>query len=455
MSSPFAGLGAGVGIGVGYGVLSEYARLGIMIAKWRGVPESDRKGCIAKALQSILSAEKNTVSGLSSKGAVDAIFRFIDSTLEFALQIDEGIATQMFVQMIQQSIAYAIHSSHAGSIGTIGNVYSGSMYLSGAESSNIGESAEFTSRGLRGFLSAEVGQNIPTVAFNLVRGANRRIDDVYRSILRQTDSLLDEWNDLTLSYYRHYHSMCRERFADAIKMKETATDRAYGLLEQIANEHLARIVEQIDTLEGAKSWFDGGFLSADELKEIALRLDLEVQASISDYEAHKTAVLDAIDTAVEEWDMKVDQALGDLTDSEYRFCLLIRQILDEVFMDVVDFVKQLVETCDNSVKDVCAYRNITPSVNIVEHDPVAVVEVSPDVEVSRIYARHWKDIPPIIVRYEFQQPDGVLWEEVEYVPVVEEATELPYRAIEEVDFSVVAYTYDKIHTVGWSDVGGC
>jgi len=454
MTNPLTGIGLGLGLGVGYGVLSEYARLGILYAKWKATPYEWRIGKIAEALQSILSAEKDEVTGLSAKGAVDAIFSFIDKTLDFAWMTDEGIAMQMFVQMIQQSIAYAIHSSHAGSIGTMGNVYSGSMYLSGAEASSIGETGDLCSRGVRGFLSAEVGQNTPTIAFNLLRGANRRIDDVYRSMMRQTDGLLDEWNDLTLSYYRHYHSLCRERFADSIKMKESATDRAYGLLEQVCNEHLSRLVEQLDTLEGAKYWFDGNLMSADELEQVALRINLEVQASEDDFDSHKEAVLNAVDEAVEEWDTKINQALGDLSDSEYKFSLLTRSIFDTIFSDVVDFVQKVVEMCDRAVEDVCAYRNVKQSVKFDTLYELGQIETSPEVEVYRLMWRKILYIPPITIIYEYQRPRGLAWSYLEEIVVVEEAEPLPIRRVEEVDITVVKDYYEETVDIEWEDAGG-
>jgi len=461
--SAAAGVGVGVGIGMGYGFLQEYAKLGALYAKWHLTPYEMKAGCIAHALQSILNAEKDEVSGLSTAGSVQAIHEFITDTINFAWLTDEAIASQMFVQMIQQSIAYAIHSSHAGSIGTIGNVYSGSMYLSGMEASYVGEQAEFLTRGLRGFLSAETGLNTPTMAFNLVRGANRRLEDVYRSITRQMDSLLDEWNDLTLSYYRHYHSMCRERFADAIKMKETATDRAYGLLEQIANEHLARIVEQLDTLEGAKYWFDANLMDADELANISLRIDLEVKASQDDYDEHKTAVLNAIDDTVEEWDIKLNQALNDLTDSEYRFCLLVRQIFDEAFVDVAEFVRQIVEMCDNSVTDVCAYRNVKPSVKIVEHDPVTAPVETPNVDLTRIFYRRWQQIPNYTVVHPYTSLNAIKWEQIMLEPEVPtplppvtvevpEYTPLEIRRVEQVPPFTIKYPYTQLPEISWVQI---
>lgn len=356
MAQAVAGFAGGLGIGIGYGVLSEAARYGLLWAKWKAL-KGMSYSTVASVMQDLIGAEKDEVTGLSTKGQIDTIIDFIDKTLDFAKYTDEAIATQMFIQMIQQSIAYAIHSSHAGSIGTTGNVYAGSMYLGGAEASSIGSFADFANRHMRAFLGAEVGQNIPTTAFNLIRGGNVRVEEMYRTVLRDIDTLLNEWNDLALSYYRHYHSMARTRFEDSIEMKETATERAYSLLEQVANEHMARISEQLDTLEGAKAWWDAGLVSDDELRDIAIRTNLERDASEDNYDDYKTDIIGAITSAIATWDAKITQAINDLHSNEFAYSLLIKNIFDTLFNDVTTFTESLVGFLDDTVSDVCAYRN--------------------------------------------------------------------------------------------------
>lgn len=365
MGEAVGGFLGGVGIGVGYGVLSESARYGLLWAKWKAL-KGMSYSTVASVMQGLIGSEKDEMTGLSTKGQVDTIIDFIDKTLDFAKYTDEAIATQMFIQMIQQSIAYAIHSSHAGSIGTVGNVYAGSMYLSGAESTNVGSFADFVDREMRAFLGAEVGQNIPTTTFNLVRGGNARVESMYSAVITDIGTLLSEWNDLALDYYRHYHSMARSRFDDAVGMKESATERAYSLLEQVANEHMARISEQLDTLNGAKAWWDAGLTTDDELKDIAIRTNLEREASEDNYDDYKADIISAIDSSIATWDAKITQALGDLHDNETKYSLLIKNIFNTLFDDVTTFAETIVGFLDETISDVCAYRNTGKVIDIGE-----------------------------------------------------------------------------------------
>ncbi|RLE48634.1 MAG: hypothetical protein DRJ18_01590 [Candidatus Methanomethylicota archaeon] len=374
LASIAGAVATGIGASVGFGVISEYARYAILYAKWKYFINNARNK-VAEVLDALLEGEKDPLTGLSAKGQVDTIIEFIDKTIDFIGLVDEALATQMFVQMIQQSIAYAINASHAGSIGTLANVYSGGMYISGAESSGIGEKAENVDRYSRAFLGAETGLNIPSLTFNFIRGGERRLDDALRNLMTDISRLLDEWNDLVMMYYRHYHSMARTRFENALELKESVTDRAYSLLEQVANEHLARINEMLDTVEGAKAWFDAGLLSENELIDICLRVDLERQASEADYNEYKTAILNAISNAETNWDTFVNTALDDLTVIETKYMMLIRSILDSLFNNVASIVEGLANELNITIEDVCAYRSTEKVVTVGKEE---VTEVAPE-----------------------------------------------------------------------------
>lgn len=456
MAELLSGIGFGVGMGTAYGTLSDLIRTGMTWAKWKTLGRTVGYDIIADVMQKLLDAEKDEVHGLSTKGMVDAVYGFIDRSTDMSWLIGEQMANQLFIQMIQQSIAYAIHSSHAGSIGTVCNVYSGSASLSGMSASEVGANPDLVDRGTKGFLSASMGLNIPSLAFELTRGVNTRISDVYARIIQQADSFLDEWNDLALDYYRHYHSMARTRFQDALEMRESITAKAYGFLEQTANEHLARISEQLDTMDGAKAWFDADLLSVDELKQIALRVDIERQASEANFDDYKDEILDGIETAVNDWAEKVAQALADMKECEAHYAVLFKSIFGTLFADVNTFVQIICDEVDKTVEDVCAYRNVKQAVKIEVATELGVVESSPETEIYRLRYQRWFSIPNITRVYEYQRPRGLAWsEDLEHdkgIAVPEVATVLPRRRFEEVDLPIIKPYTEPTPLIPWESV---
>ena len=369
MASVGAGLLTGMGLGVGYGIISDYARLGVMWAKWKAInaisPEF-MKDIFSSTMESIIASEGDAVTGMSSKGTIDVMWDFINKTIDMSLLINEGIATQMFIQMIQQSIAYAIHSSHAGAIGTIGNVYRGSASLSVAYGDNVGEDTEFVDDKLAGFIGASIGANLPTVGYQLIRGGNRRLSEHVTRLQRDMGSLIDEWNDLTLSYYRQHHTMARDEFGNAIGMKKDAVSRAYSILEQMGHEHSRRIAEQLDTLVGAKEWFDATLISEEELIMVATRVNLERIASEANYDDYKTAVLNAVTSTITDWDTYVATAMSDLTNNEALYNELINEALTHIIYDVAIVVDIILEKANLIFEHICAYRNIFPPIRFIK-----------------------------------------------------------------------------------------
>jgi len=240
------------------------------------------------------------------------------------------------------------------------NVYSGSSSITAWQSEVIGENLRNVDDKFLAFLSASTGTNLSTLMFQLMRGGNRLLDHYVARLIRDVEGLVDEWNDLALDYYRRWHTLARQRFINAVTMKEDVVQRAYQLVEQAGRDHLSRIVELLDTLEGAKHWWDAGLISDDELKMIANRIDLERYASEQDYDSFKNAVLGKIDEALSEWDAKIEQALNDLTDMEKSYNNLIKSILTPIFEDVMAVVEELISRIETAVEDVRRYRCVPP-----------------------------------------------------------------------------------------------
>jgi hypothetical protein len=456
MAEVLSGIGVGVGVGTAYGVISDLVRTGITWAKWKALGKTVGYDIIADVMQSLLNAEKDEVHGLSTKGMVDAVWSFIDRTTDMSWLLGDTFAQHLFIQMIQQSIAYAIHSSHAGSIGTVCNVYSGGASLSAMSASEVGGNVDLVDRGNKAFLGASMGLNIPSMAFELFRGANTRISDVYARIIQQADSFLDEWNDLALDYYRHYHSMARTRFEDALTMRESITAKAYAFLETASNEHLARVSEQLDTLDGAKAWFDADLMSSDELKQIALRVDIERQASEANFDDYKDEILGGIEVALSEWDEKVAQALVDMKECEAHYAVLFKSIFGTLFADVNTFVQIICDEVDKTIEDVCAYRNVKQAVKIEVATDLGAVESSPETEVYHLRYQKWFSIPDITVVYEYQRPSGLPWsEDLEHdkgILLPEVATVLPRRRFVEVDVPVIKPYTESTPLTPWESV---
>jgi len=445
------GLLWGISLGTAYSSTVEFLRTGVDWAKWKYLFETQGHYKVAEALEALIDADKDAVTGLSPKGIVDTVKAFIDKTLDLAICANSAIASQLFVQMIQQSVAYAISNSHAGSIGTIANIYSGSASLHAMELERVAEYADLIDRKLKAFLHASAGLNTLATAFKVQRGVNSRIAELYQVVQNAVERLQSEINDTQLEEYRHYITMARNRFQDALEMYENIVSRAYTMIEQLAQEHLTRIAEQLDTLEGAKAWYDGGYISEDELREIAIRIDLERQASEENWNEMVNEITSLIEEEIKNWDVYIQNLLYDYMYAKGVYAIVLSNIISSVLSEVYSVVSTFVNEAYKMVEDVCAYRNVKPPVKFEVADTLGEFEMSPEAELYRLPMRKWTDCPNRIVVMEYQMPSPKMWVYVEVGEYIGKPyTELPIRDLEEVDYSVVVYHYQTPSSKGWT-----
>jgi hypothetical protein len=450
-----AGIGVGVGAGTAYSFLSDLLGNGITYAKWKALATTMGKPLIANVLQRLLDSAKDPVTGLTTQGQVDTIFDFIDKTMDFSWIAGQGVSQALFNHMINQSVAYAIHTSHAGAVGTVCNVYSGSASMTGSLLNTVGANADLMDRSHKAFLSASAGQNVPTMASELHRGVNTRIDVIYTRVMRQVDMFTDEWNSLALNYYRQYHTLAKGRFQDAIQMFESVTNKAYDYLDTVAKAHLARISEQFDTLEGAKAWFDSDLMSSDEIKQISIRVNIEREASESIYDDYVTELISSISENTTDWDNKIDIALADMAECENRYALFFQGLFADIFNDVTDLVSALCDEVTKTIEDVCAYRNMKQSILIEPETALGSFEHSPETEVYRCPRHTVQFIQQYTVIKDSDAIRSVAWSEYVIEEGVEVATTLPIRSISVAESSTIVRKYTQLRDLAWTDAGNC
>lgn len=424
MAELLGALGMGMGIGTGMGLLTDYIREGITWAKWKALGRTMALPMMGDVMQQILNADKSPLTGLSTHGIMESMFNFIDKTMDLGWVVNEQMANAMFMHMIQQSIAYAIHQSHGGAVQTVCNVYSGSTSVQGMAAAQIADMSDLIDDDSKAFIGAAAGLNIPSLAFEYTKGANSRITEVYKKVVSQIESLTDKWNNTVMSYYDHYGVMCRTKMQEALEMKENILAKAYTFLETVSKEHLARISEQIDTVSGAISWFGAGFTSAGELDQICIRVDIEREASEAHFDQYVDEVLSGIEDALLDWDSKVDQALSDMGEYESRYAYMIKDIFGVLFNSVYSFAELVCSQVDLALENVCAYRNVDKVMSIGVLDQLGTDEIKVTTGVSRLTFRRWSELEAGNITGDADSPSSLPWEDAEKATTVE-VTEYP------------------------------
>jgi hypothetical protein len=311
--------------------------------------------------------------------------------------------------MIQQSVAYAIHQSHGGAVQTICNTYAGSTNLQGMAAAQLSENVDLIDEQSASFLGAASGLNIPSIGFEFFKGANTRIDVVYTRIIQQINAYVDKWNNVALSYYDHYLTMARTRLQEALEMKESILAKAYTLLEKVANEHLTRIAEQIDTISGCNNWYKAKFSTEDELIQICLRISTEEVASEANFDEYVYEITSGIETSLNDWDSYVETALTDIQMAESRYASMIKQMFDTMFSDVDTFVSTILGYVNDNIDNIAAYRGVIKPVSVDSINATGTITPVIQTGVTRLKWKRWIDPPQENIIQYYETPRHLSW----------------------------------------------
>jgi hypothetical protein len=256
--------------------------------------------------------------------------------------------------------------------------------------------------------------------------------------MSQIDGFTDKWNNVVMSYYDHYGTMARTKLQEALEMKENIIAKGYALLEKVANEHLARISEQLDTITGVNNWKKAQFTTEDELIQICMRINVERVASEANYDDYIDEIIAGIEESLDDWDNKVDQALQDVQEFEVRYAAMIKDILGTLFTDVYTFVDGICNQLDYALENVCAYRNVEKVVSISTTESLGSTIVRATGGVSHLTMHRWRELDVDLISGEADTPNSLPWNDAEEVIII----------------PIAKSEADRLSRNRWVDVGG-
>lgn len=328
-----------------------------------------------------LTAEKHQITGFSPDGVVKLWMDGLDTTIRFGIIVGPEIIDEFIGEMIQEGMSQAIQTNMGGAFQTIVNVYRGAAPLYTNDLINLGQHITGFDPRLSAFLAAAAGCNLPSTGGYLVFGARQALDDSMRVITEQMIRHLEDWNEATFVFIRVAWNMARQLLLDALHLKREIAERYARIRERIAETHLARANEYLDSLEALKRWYEAGMLGDEDLKLAVARIQAEIEASQTAYDEALEALDEAYQSALQQVEQRVTTAVSLLYDaiSLYRtFWNRLARKADEVMLDQVG---QVADYLSETLDGVSSYRNLPMCVF-----PRAVRPVMP--ETMPIWRKH-------------------------------------------------------------------
>lgn len=325
------------------------------------------KDLTASAFSSIEDATPDQLMTISPEGIMDILTAFMETTLWVTTISDREIAGELFGEMVQEGVSNAIQTSLGGALQTLYNVKRGGFPAMQDYNIDLGKNVTQHDENYLGFVSASVGCNLLTTAYDLVRGANDEIEQRYNSLLRVVENISAQITTHSIGIVGTIHVAMQTIITRLILMPLEVAMVYHEVIRRISEEHMARLNELEDSLEAIKMYYDEGIIDNEILAtEEALKVKAEIMASQTVFNQFINSVQNEYSNAITEIQNNVsniinavDPVIGKIFD---ELCTILNSINVASDSEVKD---EFLAKIDDIIKRVAAYRDLsTIDINI-------------------------------------------------------------------------------------------
>lgn len=319
------------------------------------------KDLAATAFSSIEDATPDQLMTISPDGIMDILTKFMETTLWVTTISDREIAGELFGEMVQEGVSNAIQTSLGGALQTLYNVKRGGFPAMQDYNIDLGKNVTQHDENYLGFVSASVGCNLLTTAYDLVRGANDEIERRYNSLLRVVENISAQITTHSIGVIGTVHIAMQTILTRLMLMPLEVAMVYHEVVRRITEEHLARLNELEDSLEAVKKYWDEEIITNETAATTeVLKIKAEIQASqdvfnqfIASVQSEYSNAITTIQNNLSNVLNAVNPIIGKAFD---ELCTVLNDINVATDSEVKD---DFLDKIDNIIKRVAAYRDLS------------------------------------------------------------------------------------------------
>jgi len=306
----------------------------------------------------IQSADHTKAVPVSPSGVVNIVRDYLYRTVDIASVVGEEIGSESIMEMLSEGLSTALETNFNGALQYVLNVWKGSLPPDLSYALSLGQRLDRVSRLYALSQLAPIGHSPQAILEALISGADTRLREklstakqTYLEHVTAKSSALTEQLTQAVNFLAN---VINELVFGAIQL----LDRIDGLINAIAQEHLARINQLDDNLEANKLRYDNGLIDDTKYQLRIEEINIDVESTIGIYNEWMNAVNDLISDYA-NWlsdnkDSIVDLVLQYLNGIESAYNTVIEKIRSAIanLTDDSDLKTKALELYD----DLRAYR---------------------------------------------------------------------------------------------------
>jgi len=358
MENVLAGLGTALNtLGDVFGI-SDLVKGASTYAKWKAFDALFGRNFWANMFSSIEDAETSAIVPISPAGIADVSRAFTEAMCLIRTFIDPEMAEELIGEMLSEGLSSAMETNIAGALATIMNVHRGSLPPDVSDVNTLAQIIDRVDYMHMQNIALMCGSNPSTILNALLMGADQRYREIYNPFVQQFIQYVQMLNDYLLEPLNQLKQIITEICNRIIQLHITKMDELESYLQNIANEHLARINQIHDNFEADYVNYASGILDYVTVCSRFKREELQAKTTKETFMDWYNTLMQRYDAFLDEIRAKFDDLVNDIwnyvTAGENHFISVLQKMKNAFTSD--DIKNAIANRIVELFKDVNAYR---------------------------------------------------------------------------------------------------
>ena len=302
----------------------------------------------------IQQADYSKAVTISPSGIINVIKDYLYRCVDVSTVVGEEIGSESIMEMLSEGLSTALETNFNGSLQYILNVWKGSLPPDLSYALSLGQRLDRVSELYALSQLAPIGHSPQAILEALISGADARLREKLAPAKQTYLELVAGKNSALIEHLTQAVNFIANVIGELVFGAIQLLDRIDGLINAIAQEHLARINQLDDNLEANKLRHDYGLIDDTKYQQRLEEINIDVDTTISTYDEWKADIEALINDYVSWLDSNKDAIVNTIL----TYLNALESAYNSVINSVASAVSGLTDDSDLKTKALNLYEDL-------------------------------------------------------------------------------------------------
>jgi len=248
---------------------------------------------------------------VSPHGIVQVVKEYMQRAIDASTAVGEELGSEGIMEMLSEGLSSALETNFNGSLQYILNVWKGSLPPDLSFATAIGQRLDRVEHLYALSQLAPIGHAPQAILEALISGADVRLREKFSTVKEQHAELIRAKNALMTEHLTQMHNYIANLLNELVFNAVAVIDQIHGMINAIAQEHLARLNQLEDNLEANRARYEAGLIDDTKYEQRLTEIDIDIDSTMETWQNW----MDRLNTLISNLANKIDAIKSSIVDT--------------------------------------------------------------------------------------------------------------------------------------------